>query len=103
MTTATKKETRTLSTIPARGQRFLSINLGLADVEEVWTVAKALGFKPELVKLFYCPNVIEVHALLWQGAIADTPANLDEQFDELCDRFPSEAVWYPAGAWTQAA
>ncbi|HEY9909297.1 MAG TPA: hypothetical protein V6D18_17040, partial [Thermosynechococcaceae cyanobacterium] len=85
------------------GQRFLSINLGLADVEEVWAVSKALGFKPELIKLSYRPNVIEVHALLWQGAIADTPANLDEQFDELCDRFPSEAVWYPAGAWSQIA
>jgi len=103
MTAVTAREIRTLSAIPAKGQRLLSINLALADVGEVWIVAQELGLRPELVHLAHRSGIAEVHALLWQGAISDTPNNLDEQFDELCDRFPSGAVWYPSGAWIQAA
>ena len=100
MTTATIEGIRTFSFIPPRGQRFLSVNLALVDMANLLDIARELGFKPELVQIHYRSS-IEIHALLWQGAISDTPQDMDEKVDDLAERVNPEAIRYAAGGWTQ--
>lgn len=91
---------KTLFPIPEQGQRFLSVNLALVDLADLSDAAKALGFKPELVQIPYRSG-IQVHALLWQGTIADTPPNMDERVDSLADLINPDAICYAAGTWTR--
>ena len=97
MTTATIEGIRTLSYIPTRGKRFLSVNLALVDLAEIGDIAKELGFKLELVQI-PCQSGTQIHALLWEGAIADTPPNLDERIDILADRINTDAIRH---AWNR--
>jgi hypothetical protein len=96
MTVAIAREIRTVDLVSKRGQRLLSINLAGLDVAELWQATKALGFTPELIHLRFGPDLVQAHALLWEGPIGNTPANLDEKLDELWDRYDS-AVHYATG------
>jgi hypothetical protein len=96
MTLAIAKEIRTIDLVPKKGQRVLSVNLAGLDVGEVWQVAKAMGFVPELVHLRFSATAVQTHALLWEGAIVDTPSDMDDKFDELWDKYEM-AVMYAAG------
>jgi hypothetical protein len=100
MTTATLEDVKTLPYIPAKGQRFLSVNLALVDLVAITEVAKELGFKPELVQM-PSRSGTQIHALLWHGAIADTPADMDERVNTLAERINPDAIRYATGAWTQ--
>lgn len=86
----------------AKGQRFLSVNLALVDLTEITDLAKELGFKPELVQI-PSRSGTQVHALLWQGTIADTPADMDDRVDVLADRINPDAIRYATGAWIHQA
>jgi hypothetical protein len=99
MTVATDRVVRTMSAIPAPGQRYLSINLAMVDVEKVWQMARRWGLEPQLMQLRYPSGGTEVHAMLWQGAIEAVPEMLEEWFDELSAQFPWDAVWSPTGGW----
>lgn len=99
MTTATIEGVRTLSYIPARGRRFLSVNLALVDLAEMGNITKELGFKLELVQIASRSGV-QIHALLWEGEIAETPLDMDERIDTLADRINTDAIRYATGAWT---
>ncbi|MBW4692246.1 MAG: hypothetical protein KME27_10815 [Lyngbya sp. HA4199-MV5] len=99
MTVATLESVKTFAYIPARGQRFLSVNLALVDLSQLSDIAKALGFKPELVQM-QGKSGTQVHALLWQGSIEDTPADLDARVEVLADQVNTEAIRYATGAWT---
>lgn len=99
MTTATIEGIKTLFPIPAKGKRFLSVNLALVDFIELSDIARELDFKPELVQISY-RSVTQVHALLWHGEIADTPSDIDERVDALADRINPDAIRYTTGAWT---
>jgi hypothetical protein len=96
MTVAIAREVRTINFFPKKGQRSLSVNLGGLDVGELWQSSKSLGFTPELVHMRFSQTAIQTHALLWEGAIADTPSDMDGKLDELWDRF-GDAVVYSAG------
>jgi hypothetical protein len=102
MTTATIEGIRTLSYIPAQGRRFLSVNLALVDLKEVSTLATEMDFKLELVQI-PSKSGVQVHALLWEGAIGDTPSDLDDRVDTLADRINPDAIRYAAGGWTHRA
>ena len=87
-----------LGAIPEKGKRFLSVNLALVDVVELMDIAKELGFKPELVQMQYSTHT-QIHALLWHGAIIDTPPNLEARVDELATRINTDAIRYATGGW----
>ncbi len=97
MTTATIEGVRTLSYIPTRGKRFLSVNLALVGLAEIGDLARELGFKLELVQI-PCKTGTQIHALLWEGEIADTPPDLDERVDALADRINTDAIRH---TWNQ--
>jgi hypothetical protein len=100
MKTATLEGVKTLPYIPTKGQRFLSVNLALVDLVELTEVAKELGFKPELAQM-PSRSGTQIHALLWHGAIADTPTDIDARVDTLAERINPDAIRYATGAWTQ--
>lgn len=102
MTTAPIEGIRTLSYIPVQGQRFLSVNLALVDLKEIGALATDLGFKLELVQI-PSKSGIQVHALLWEGAMTETPTDLDDRVDTLADRVNPDAIRYAAGGWTHRA
>ena len=102
MTAATLESIKTFPYRPVQGRRFLSVNLALVDLTEITEFAKELGFKPELVKI-QGKSGTQVHALLWEGAISDTPADMDKKLDYLADRINTDAIRYATGAWTHAA
>jgi hypothetical protein len=87
---------KTLIGVPEQGKRFLSVNLANLDVAEIMEIAKELEFKPELVQI-PCVARTEIHALLWHGAIADTPPDLEAKFDELAIRINPDAIRYATG------
>ncbi len=87
-----------LGAIPEQGKRFLSVNLAFVDVIELMDIVKELGLKPELVQMQYAKHT-EIHALLWHGAIKDTPPNLDTKVDELASRINTDAIRYATGGW----
>ncbi|MFM2431740.1 MAG: hypothetical protein RLZZ511_2953 [Cyanobacteriota bacterium] len=96
MTATIAREVRTIHFIPRNGQRLLSVNLAGLDVGEVWQVAKTMGFTPELIHLRFSATAVQSHALLWEGAITQTPADIDDKLDELWDKF-GDAVTYSTG------
>ena len=98
MTTATIEGIRTISYIPAKGRRFLSVNLALVNLAEIGDIAKELGFKQELVQI-PARSGVQIHALLWEGANADTPPDLDERVDALAERINTDAIRY---AWSRS-
>jgi hypothetical protein len=87
---------RTFRGIPEKGMRFLSVNLAMVDVAELMDIAKKLGFKPELVQMPMKDHT-QIHALLWHGSIAQTPADLEDRFDELSELIDSRAIRYASG------
>lgn len=102
MTTATIEGIRTLSYIPKQGHQFLSVNLALVPLEEISGIAKQLGFKLELVQIPSRVDV-EIHALLWEGAIADAPSDMNDRIDALADLINTDAIRSARGAWTKVA
>ncbi|MBW4523415.1 MAG: hypothetical protein KME16_27565 [Scytolyngbya sp. HA4215-MV1] len=102
MTTATIEGIKTFRAIPEPGKRFLSVNLALVDLSELSEIAKELELKPELVQM-QSKSGVQIHALLWHGAISDTPADMDERVDVLADRINTEAIRYATGGWTHKA
>jgi hypothetical protein len=86
---------RTFQRIPAKGMRYLSVNLAGLDVATVVATAATLNLRPELVQV-PVKGGSQIHALLWEGAIVDTPSDMDDRLDELWDRF-GDAVCYAAG------
>lgn len=102
MATATIKGIRTLSYIPKKGWQFLSVNLALVPLEEISQIAKQLDFKAELVQIPSRVDV-ELHALLWEGAIADAPSDMNDRIDQLADMVNPAAIRSVRGAWTKAA
>ena len=101
MGTATIEDIKTISTIPEKGMRYLSVNVGAVDVGDIWQLAKAKGFTPELVQIPFRTGT-EIHALLWSGPIDETPADLEDTLYELADRIENDAIRYASGAWTVA-
>jgi hypothetical protein len=87
---------RILKSIPEPGMSYLSVNLTLADSAEVFSIAKQLGFQPELVQMPMKDHT-QIHALLWSGAIDQTPPSLDDQFDRLNDVIDPMAIRYASG------
>lgn len=87
-----------LGAIPEQGKRFLSVNLALVDVAELMDIAKQLEFKPEVVQMQYAKHT-EIHALLWHGAIKDTPPDLEAKVDDLASRINTDAIRYATGGW----
>lgn len=83
---------RILPFIPAPGQCLLSINLSMVDAGILWPLAQALGFRPEVVQLRRADGGTEVHALLWQGAIADTPPGFEDKVDALASELNPDAI-----------
>lgn len=102
MTTATVEGIRTLSYIPKQGQQFLSVNLAMVDLTEISNVAKQLGFKLELVQI-PSRSGVQIHALLWEGAIADAPSDMGTRIDQLADLVDPHAIRSARGAWTKVA
>ena len=98
--TTTLEGIKTIPFIPSKGTRILSINLALVNHAEVIRLAVELGFKPEIIQVARRRST-ELHALLWQGAIEDTPSDMDEKVDALADQINTDAIRYAAGAWTQ--
>jgi hypothetical protein len=96
MTVAIAREIRTIDLVPQKGRRVLSVNLAGIDVGEVWQVAKAMGLTPELIHLRFSATAVQTHALLWEGAIADTPSGMDDKLDELWDKY-GDVVYYATG------
>ena len=86
-------ELKTISPIPNCGEKQLSINAAVADVEHLWNLADEFGFSLELVKIPYLFET-EVHILFWKGAIADAPENLEEVYDTLSDQYDCSAIHY---------
>lgn len=80
---------RSIPYIPVKGTRILSINLALVDHAEVISVVSRLGFKPEIIQVARRKKT-ELHALLWQGVIENTPHDLEEKVDALAD---SDHYW----------
>lgn len=102
MTTAaalTIERIKTIPPIPQQGQRYLSINLAVVSLTEAMKVATELGFAPQLVLVPYRNGVAEIHALLWQGAIEETPTDLEAKVDELADRIDNQAIRHCWGSW----
>jgi|FLYL01.1.fsa_nt_gi hypothetical protein len=64
MTTATIQGIQSIPYLPNKGEHYLSVNLAIVDPDEVWQIAKGLGFKPQLVQLAHRFG-IEIHALLF--------------------------------------
>ncbi len=83
--------------IPKKGYRIFSVNLKMVDVGEFWQIAKEMGFQPELIHLRYANEMPQVHALLWEGAIADQPSNLEEQYDALGELIDPDSIYFAAG------
>jgi hypothetical protein len=102
MTAATLEHIKTFPYRPAKGRRFLSVNLALVDLTELTEIAAHLGFKPALIQI-QGRSGTQVHALLWEGEIADTPSDMDEKVDYLADRINTDAIRYSTGAWTHKA
>jgi hypothetical protein len=96
MTVAIAREICTIDLVPEKGRRVLSVNLAGLDVGEVWQVAKATGFAPELIHLRFSATAVQTHALLWEGAIADTPSDMDDKLDELWDKY-GNVIHYATG------
>ncbi|MBD1853953.1 hypothetical protein H6F87_28985 [Cyanobacteria bacterium FACHB-502] len=94
MTTATidLQSIRTVSGIPPAGQRHLSVNLAIVSLKDALEIAKDLGFTPQLVLVNYRSGISEIHALFWEGAIEETPANWDETIDQLADRVNPDGI-----------
>jgi hypothetical protein len=90
---------KTLRGIPEQGKRFLSVNLALVDITELMDIAKELKFQPELVQI-PCLTHTQIHALLWDGLIEDTPSDLEAKYDELATRINPDAIRYATGRWT---
>lgn len=91
---------RAIPYIPAKGTRILSVNLSLVNHAELISIVSRLGFEPEIVQVARRKKT-ELHALLWQGQIEDTPSDLDAKIDVLADSIDTKAIRYAAGAWTQ--
>jgi hypothetical protein len=87
---------KTFRGIPSPGMSYLSVNLARVDAAELMEIAKRLGFKPEIVQV-PLKNHTELWALLWHGAIADEPADLEGKWDELCDLIDSDATHLSRG------
>jgi len=102
LTQPTIEGLRFLSTIPAKGKRFLSINLAMVDLATMADIAKEFGFKPKVVQIRWMGE-LQIHALLWEGAIADTPDHLENTWSTLTERLNPDAIRYCAGAWTHEA
>ena len=88
---------RNLSFVPKKGHRIFSVNLTMVDVGELWQIAKAMGFQPELIHLRYADETPQVHALLWEGPIEHQPSNLDDQYDALGEMIDPDAIYFAAG------
>ena len=99
MSTATLESIKNIPYRPAQGRRFLSVNLALVNLTEVAEVAKELGFKPELIRI-ESKSGTQIHALLWEGAISETPPDMENRVDTLADRINTDAIRYATGAWT---
>ncbi len=100
--TATIEGIRTISYIPKKGHQFLSVNLALVELAEISDIAKQLGFKLELVQI-PSRSGTEIHALLWEGEIADAPSDMDDRIDALADLINTDAIRSVRGAWTHKA
>ncbi len=92
-----ERTVRTLSFIPKKGFRILSINLKMVDVGELWQIAKEMGFQPELIHLRYADEIPQVHALLWEGALADEPSDLEDKYDAFGEIIDPDAIYFAAG------
>jgi hypothetical protein len=87
---------KTFRGIPSPGMSYLSVNLARVDAVELMEISKRLGFKPQIVQV-PLKNHTELWALLWHGAIADEPADLEGKWDELCDLIDSDATHLSRG------
>lgn len=99
MAVATVQGIRSFNPIPAQGRRFLSLDISKADLFAVVSICRQLGFTLSMVQM-QTRSGIQVHALLWEGAIEDTPDDMDTKIDELSEAIDPDAIRYATGAWT---
>jgi hypothetical protein len=92
-----ERAVRNLSFVPKKGHRIFSVNLKMVDVGELWQIAKDMGFQPELIHLRYAEEMPQVHALLWEGTLADQPSNLEDHYDALAEMIDPDAIYFAAG------
>jgi hypothetical protein len=85
------KKMRTIPIIPEKETRCLSLNLALVPLQQAIALAERLNFDPELVRIVYKEHT-EYHLLLWQGAIGDTPSDLDDRIDAIADEVAPRAI-----------
>lgn len=99
MTAVTIQGIKAIPYIPQKGQHYLSVNLAMADLSDVWDVCIELGFKPELVQLSHQAGT-EIHALLWHeqtdGSLLGS-TDLDDKIDRLADRIDPAAIRHVYG------
>ncbi len=96
MTVAIAREIRTVDLVPQKGRRVVSVNLAGLDVGEVWQMAKAMGFTPDLIHRRFSATMVQTHTLRWEGVIGDTPSDMDDKLDELWDKC-GNLVYYATG------
>lgn len=99
MTTTTIQGIPSIPYRPSKGEHYLSVNLAIVDLADVWEIAKESGFKPQLVQLAHRFG-IEIHALLFQEQLDGQPlgwTDLDDKIDELADRIDSRAIRHVYG------
>jgi hypothetical protein len=94
--TPTIEGIKTFRGIPRQGMAYLSVNLAMVNPAELMEIARRMGFDPEIVQV-PLKNHTELWALLWHGAIADEPADLEAKWEELCDRVDPDATHLSRG------
>lgn len=97
---------KALSYPPKRGEHYLSVNLAkVDDVVKVFDLAKALGFKPEVVQITTRAGATEIHALLFHEQKNGEPfaSDLDEQLYRLADEINTDAIRHCYGGQFLAA
>ncbi|MEB3213899.1 MAG: hypothetical protein VKL39_21305 [Leptolyngbyaceae bacterium] len=99
-TIATINGLKTVPYKPKPGEHQLSINLGLADLADVFDLASSLGVKPEVVQI-PCRDGIEIHALLISEMLPQSPlageSELSARLDEFADQVGADAIRHVYG------
>ena len=95
--TATLKELKTVPFVPPKGHRQLSINLEVVGISEARRIADALQLEAEIVEVKLRGDKSELHAMLWQGPVEETPENIDSMLLWLGDNANTDAIRYVTG------
>lgn len=87
------KGIRAISPFPASDRVLLSVNLARVDLAEFMQAIAPLNFTPQLVQMSF-QSGIQIHALLWEGAISEVPPDLSSRYEALASRLDWWAIRY---------